>query len=338
MASQLTILPVIIQPKKDELFSSWLFRLACKNFSKAHTFCRFHLPGYSIWNRDIDRLASDQMINRLSLLTEIPIQTIYQLTLRSYENIIFVEVNKTTKQKWVLPLGIYHRTWKNFGLQYCPRCLSRDSEPYFRKFWRLGISVVCTECQLLLHDCCPNCRSPISFFRTDVGFKIAIAPKAITICPKCDFDLKESPRYSPMLGTIGFQIKINKIIETNRWRKDYSSLEYLNVLYQILKILKSESSVFKSFNDLILDSESMRISKLAKSKDFETLTTVEREHLIRIGCWLLEDWPERFISISKEAKLNTSAALRDSKSLPLWFVSEVNRLHRPTAIELNPKK
>jgi hypothetical protein len=100
MAYQLTILPRIAKPKEGELFSSWLFRLATINLTKAHTFCRFHLPGQNIWNRDIDRLVPDIMIERLALLTEIPFQTLYQLTLRSYEKEVFEYCNNNTKQAY----------------------------------------------------------------------------------------------------------------------------------------------------------------------------------------------------------------------------------------------
>lgn len=335
MAYQLTILPIMTYPYKDELFSSWLFRLASSNISKAHTFTRFHLPGYNIWNRDIDRLAQDSMIERLSTLTEIPFEKIFNLTLRSYETNLFEVANKQTKQKWVLALGVYHRTWKNNGLQFCPSCLSNDNQPYFRKAWRLATSVVCTRCQLLLHDCCPNCNTPVTFFRTDIGFKIDIAPMAIVICPNCDFDLRNSPCYPPMIGTLGFQHKINRTLKVNAWHGK-PAFEYFNVLYQVLKILRSNSKCYKDFKGIIMNSEGMRISDLPVGKELETMSTIEREHLIRIGSWILEEWPARFIELCKEAKLGTSAVVRDSTTLPSWFKDEAQgHLHQPTAIELN---
>ena len=335
MAFQLTILPIMTYPKEDELFSSWLFRLATKNVSKAHTFTRFHLPGYSIWNRDIDRLAPDTMIERLSLLTEIPFETIFNLTLRSYEKNLFEVATTKTKQKWVLALGIYHRTWKQNGLQFCPSCLSNDEEPYFRKSWRLATSVVCTKCQLLLNDCCPNCNSPASFFRTDIGFKIDIAPKEIAICPKCDFNLRNSPRYPPMIGTIGFQHKLNRILKTNSWY-NHPAYEYFEVLFQVQKILRTKMKFYKSFQGMMLGYEGMRIKGFSQDRDIEMMKTFDREHLIRVGSWLLEDWPNRFVALCKEAKLSTFAIVKDAKNLPSWFTGEAQRsLHQPSATELN---
>lgn len=335
MAYQLTILPMITQPKEGELFSSWLFRLATKNVTKVHTFCRFHLPGQNIWNRDIDRLVSNITIERLSLLTEIPFQVIYQLTLRSYEKEVFEHCNSTTKQKWVLPLGIYHRTWKNNGLQYCPVCLGNDEEPYFRKSWRLALSVACTKCNTLLHDRCPNCSYPIAFFRADVGFKTSIAPNEITVCSHCGFDLRKSPRYPPVIGTIGFQAKINTMIRTKRWRESYPSQEYFDVLYQVLKFLRSESKLFRSFNSLVKGWENLRVSDLSNESAFENIGTIEREHLLRIASWILEGWPSRFIELCKASRLTTSIVLGNF-SPPPWFVAETSRhLHLPSASELS---
>lgn len=335
MAFQLTILPIIVQPKEDELFSSWLFRLATANVSKAYTFTRFHLPAYSIWNRDIDRLAADTMIERLSLLTEIPFRKIFELTLRSYEQKIFQEANQATKQKWILALGVYHRSWKHNGLQFCPGCLSKDEQPYFRKSWRLALSVVCTKCQLLLHDCCPNCNSPATFFRTDIGFKFSIAPVNIAVCPKCNFDLRNSPRYPPMIGTIGFQSKLNRIISTNSWQ-GHRAVDYFDTLYQVIKMIKSDRKFYRKFRALIFECEKMRIQAIPTVRDLETTSTFDREHLIRIGCWLLENWPARFVSLCKETKLSSYAVVKDGARLPTWFLEEVkHNIHQPSASELS---
>lgn len=336
MNFQLSILPIIIQPKEDELFSSWLFRLATGNLTKAHTFCRFHLPGHNIWNRDIDKLAPDVMIKRLSLLTEIPVETIFNLTLRSYEQQIFKKCNPNGHSRWLLTLGIFHRSWTGRGLQFCPKCLDNDKNPYFRKSWRLGLSVVCTKCQTALHDCCPKCNAPISFFRTDVGHKTSIAPNPITACFDCGFDLRKSPKYPPAIGSTSFQLKLNKVISTGQWKNQIPSKEYFTVLYKIITILRSNSRLFTSLTQFIFETENQRIKQLPKNQYFETTPCQDREVLIRIGCWLLEQWPDRFISICKETKTGASAVLRDIVDPPDWFNAKtLIALHAPSAIELN---
>jgi len=139
------------------------------------------------------------------------------------------------------------------------------------------------------------------------------------VCAKCDFDLCKSPRYPPVIGTIGFQTKINRIIETERWRGEHLSYEYFDILYQLLKFLRSESKVFDTFNSLITSSEGLRVSKLSTEKDFGKISTVEREHLLRIATWILECWPDRFIELCKAVNLSTYSVLKDRKSLPTWF-------------------
>jgi hypothetical protein len=339
VAYQLTILPIIALPKEDELFSSWLYRLAIKNMTKVHTFYKFHLPGQNIWNRDIDRLVSDVTIQRLSLLTEIPFDQIFQLTLRSYDKVLFEKCSNNTKQKWVLPLGIYHRTWKSNGLQYCPSCLSNDQEPYFRKSWRLASSVACIKCHTLLHDQCPSCSSPIMFFRADVGFKNAIGPKQIVECSFCGFDLRKSPRHPPVIGTIGFQSKIQNTIQSARWCNQYPSVEYFEVLYQILKVLRSKSQRFKSFKALIADYENLRMGAFSQQRTFELIGTIEREQLLRIAGWLLECWPDRIIQLCKESRLTPSRLLCDNPHLPAWMIIIAKQhLHLPSASERSTER
>lgn len=339
MVFQLTILPIIVQPKDDELFSSWLFRLATSNLTKAHTFCKFHLPGHNIWNRDIDKLAPDVMIKRLSLLTEICFEEIFNMTLRSYEQKIFNKCNPNGNQRWILPLGIFHRKWNGKGLQFCPGCLSSDPEPYFRKSWRLGLSVVCSKCQLALHDGCPNCNAPISFFRTDVGFKISVAPKKLFTCFNCDFDLRKSPRYPPSIGSISFQLKLNKVISTGSWRNNIPSKEYFDVLYQVIRMLRSNSRCYTTFQNLIFETENQRISQLPTNKDFERSSCLDREVLIRIGSWILEQWPNRFIDLCKQTRTSTSAVLRDIDAPPSWFNADsLSPIHQPSAIDLNSSR
>ncbi len=274
------------------------------------------------------------MIQRLSLLTEIPYETIYELTLRSYEKTIFEQSNTTNKQKWVLPLGIYHRTWTNNGLQFCPVCLSKDEEPYFRKSWRLGLSVACTKCNTLLHDCCPNCNSPVTFFRSDVGFKYTVSANTIATCWQCGFDIRNSFRYPTVIGTIGYQTKINTIIKTKHWQDRCPSNEYFDALYQILKFLRSTSPWYRHFVELIMSYENLRIRSLPTKHEFEKFNTIEREISLRIACWILEEWPHRFINLCKESKLTTSIVLKDTQSLPPWFITVANdHLHLPSASE-----
>lgn len=334
MAEQLTILPVITYPKKDELFSSWLYRLASYNFTKAHTFCRFHLPGYHIWNRDIDKLASDDLIMRLSLLTQIPREEIYQTTLRSYEGFLFEHCNPFGNQKWILPLKIFHRIRHGNGLQFCPKCLINDGDtPYFRKSWRLGLSVACPRCNILLHAMCPFCEKPINFFRNEIGIKHIFTADPMFICSSCKMDLRSSPRYPTRIGTTSFQKRIFKYLEDGHCKDLQYSISYFEVLYQVIKTLRSHRAVLQPFQKMIRDYTGIN-SVNRSAREFENESTITRELLLTTAIWILDDWPSRFVNLCLEVKLSSNYLLTDLKIPPYWYSSVVNQeLHRLSASE-----
>lgn len=334
MAEQLTILPVITYPRNDELLSSWLYRLALENFTKAHTFCRFHLPGYQIWNRDIDKLASNKLIKRLSVLTGIPDQNIYQTTLRSYEGYLFEHCNSFGNQKWILPLKIFHRVRLGNGLQFCPKCLNDDGDvAYFRKSWRLGISVACIRCDILLHDMCPFCEKPINFFRNEIGIKHLFIPSPIYICYSCKMDLRKSPRYPARIGTTSFQKRVFKYLEDGHCKGIQYSIGYFDVLYQIIKILRSHRNKLKKFQEMICKYTGVNAIKRT-SREFESESTITREWILITSIWLLDNWPNRFVNLCNEVKLSSNYILTDLKKPPFWFSSVVReKLHQPSASE-----
>lgn len=322
MSYQLTILPVSFPPRDREIFSSWLFRLAVANFSKPHTFCRFHFPGYQIWNRDIDKSAPAGLITRLSQLTELPEQVIRNSTLPSYEGSLFEHCNPNGNQKWVLPLGIYHRTINRNAFQFCPHCLKKDGPlPYFRKEWRLALSVACPECGILLHDQCPFCQKPICFYRHNIGWKESLSSASIKYCVHCMSDLTKSPRYPCLIGTIAYQRKLDRYLKEGFTpRTGYAHL-YFDVLYQMTKLLTQQRQRMSEFKSEHLSQFHTDRIKSRKAV-FEFLDVISREGVLTAAIRLLENWPERFIDTCKRNALFSSDLLRDFDS-PYWYYSVI---------------
>ena len=98
------------EPLPDELLSSWLRRVALGNSPKVHTFCNAVWPGLQIWNRDIDCLAPEVLLEALALGTGQPTSRVRQTTFGSLEGVLFEQVRVTGPTEWVLPVGVYHRT------------------------------------------------------------------------------------------------------------------------------------------------------------------------------------------------------------------------------------
>lgn len=186
--------PAHPQPREDELLTSWLIRSARANATKLHTFTQITAPGYDVWNRDIDKSASDDLLEAMTHKTGLSLETLRGLTLRSYEGRLYRKLNANGNCAWLLSLGVYHRERKRPGLQVCPKCLA-EGLPYYRKRWRLGFVTVCSKHRIQLLDACPKCKRPIVFQRRDFGNdKVMPHMEPITFCFNCGYDLCRSRR------------------------------------------------------------------------------------------------------------------------------------------------
>ncbi len=329
------ILPASSSPKDDELISSWLVRLAQAHYMKPHAFCKMVLPNEQIWNRDIDRCATDTLVRKISNKVFISSEDIKQCLLSSYEGILFLNHNKNGLTRWILPLGIFHRKRLKNGLLYCPNCLSKNSnDPYFKKKWRLSLSVVCPTCKCLLIESCPSCHSPIIFFRTGIGRKNKNPLKPIDRCFNCDFDLKSSPISSIGEELLAMQNNIYTVLEGNDERYLYP-FQYFDVLYQLVKVVKNRNLAELIYKDCLKETKLSPVKTTLNTRiPFDYLPIKERIPILFSAYWLLEDWPDRFLYFCKSNRLWSALILKDFENAPFWFydtvisslyVSNVNR-------------
>lgn len=334
-------LPVKLKPKHDEILSSWIVRLAMAHGTKVHSFCALTLPQKSIWNRDIDKGADEDLMRSLSLLTGTNIETVRQTTLSALEGFVYEKHNKYGPTSWILPVGVYHRKRVGFGMQYCSLCLSEDENPYFRLKWRFAFVVVCEKHGTLLRDRCPRCSTPINFHRGELGTFKKYQVTSLTLCCECNEDIRLAPAISsipPVEDTeIIFTRKlltaaIEGSIRINNDEVVYSFMYFL-VLNQVMKILiKKDSRVTKLRDAIQKETRDTRIHSI----DFESLSIhadiqeqslpVRRQLLFYAG-YLLENWPNRFIELSRSCKAWSSLWLRNleeyssdrSRMAPFWI-------------------
>lgn len=327
MAHQLSIIPTTVTPREDELLSSWLYRLSQVNYTKAHTFTKFHFPKFQVWNRDIDKLANTAFFQIASQLTTIPVKEIEALSLRDYEGSLYEYCNANGNQKWVLPVKIFHRTRLRNGLQFCPSCLIKDGKnPYFRRSWRLSLSICCPDCQILLHDQCPFCEKPVTFFRNELGFKLSTTSLPIYLCCYCKNDLRKSPRYPAKIGVVSAQIRLKKYLTQGFVRDLPYALQYFEVLYQVIKLLISRSKKLSRLQSMILGyypSEMILAQKSVSRIEFDRMSTLQRENILPTAVWLLDHWPKRFISACQESGVSSAYINKDFKYVPFWFRKEI---------------
>lgn len=324
--------PIHLKPKEDELLSSWLVRLARIYGIKTHSFCQSIWPGKSIWNRDIDRLADKEVLVTLAGKTTTPYERVYETTLRAYEGRLWEKYNPTGNNMCLMPLGVYHRERKLWGLQYCSLCLTEDDDPYFRRIWRLAFVTVCGIHCVMLRDRCPKCNAPLNFYRNQ--YECA----SIACCRDCGYDLRRAtPITSEGIGSqVLHQKKILEILETG-WTSISGfgiihSLLFFPVYHQIAKLAATGriSRKIQSVVGKLISQPQVSGRFWGGLKYVDSLFVEDRYSCIAMANWLLDEWPDRFITFCLENGILSSDLLRDMKNVPWWYFKTVHdNLYRP---------
>ena len=323
------ILPIHFPPAPDELLSSWYIRLAHANMLKAETFGTI-LWGrqHQLWNRDIDRLSPEWLIRDLSSLTGTPFHVAWSTTLKSYEGKIFTELHPSGISPWVLPVQMYHRKHKWPGLQFCPKCLKEDEEPYFRKRWRLALYTLCYRHGVLLCDCCPSCGEPVMFHRRELGKTSELDDRPLSLCYKCNNDLRlakvEKPERYEQSAAV-------QAVLASEWLEADTILPTLDVsfymvLHHACKLILSERwgrellnfiSSQVGVNFLVLDT--IGDVEVKKRAFFEHHSITKRYDILHRAYWLLAEPATRLKETVELKAIRFNRLYRDFNLLPDWY-------------------
>ena len=321
--------PLYVRPLHDELLSSWLIRIAHSHQQKIYTFYRSELKeNPRIWNIDIDNTIRPEVLKLIAERCNTTIKKVIDCTLLSYEGTLFLKRNSSGINKWILPLGIYHTKRKKAGLMYCASCLAKDDTPYYRKKWRLSISLVCVTCGVWLKDRCGNCGQVVCFIRNDIGRKNIVPNKSISICFNCSFDLKNSVVQVAEPYWIQKQKTLYKYIDEGCTENlNYSHL-YFDVLNQVIKVIDSEQERILSLKIALAKDAEIKTAyiKNYSSETFGYKGVSDRANILKMVFLLLEDWPINFISYCNKAKMRSSSLFKDvndQETIPYWYYSIV---------------
>lgn len=330
--------PAYSKPKDDELLSSWMVRLSMAHGLKLHTFCSLAWPRRAIWNRDIDKSVDEGVLAVLSEKTDTPLERVRGATLSAYEGVLYEKHNPFGNTLWIMPVGVYHRLRRHYGLQFCPRCLTEDREPYFRRRWRLAFVTVCVEHGVLLKDRCPRCGAAVNFHRDELGLRYKYAATSMTLCHACRFDLRTagegSEGSSSEVGAddaeVEFQERLLNAIRDGWIVVDgqgpvYSHL-FFRVLHQLMRMVATgkRSAALRAAAIARWDVPSFTPLFSGNNRDIERLDIDARRRLLAIARYMLEDWPDRFVRFCEANRVWSSTLLRDMDEVPFWYWRVVN--------------
>lgn len=323
--------PACPGPLPDELLSSWLVRLARANGQKLHTFCSLAWPRKQIWNGDPDKNADPVIVVTLARRTGTTPERAWATTLAAYAGLLYLRHNAAGNTPWLMNIGVRHRLRRNAGLQFCPRCLATDPQPYFRRRWRLSWVTLCGTHGCGLLDRCPRCEAVVNFHRGELGQKERVEAGPLTLCHACGFDLREAEVRPVDDGAMpAFQARLLGGVERGWFEGIAYSHLYFDALRQVLTLLSSRHQLCGSAGESVWqrmdlpEAERPRVLDRRDNRvDFDARVVGERHDLLRLARWLLDDWPDRFVGFCRERRLWSSALLRDFPDAPHWFWSVV---------------
>ena len=323
--------PIHTKPLPDELLSCWLIRLAHGHGLKVQTFCNLVFGNKrQVWNRDIDRLAPEWLIDELVARTGTPHEVAYNTTLRPYEGWLFAKFRESGSLSWILTLKMYHRKRQGFGLQFCPQCLREDETPYYRRRWRVVFNVLCAQHNVWMQDRCPSCKSGVAFHRIEMGRPTAKSVDSLSLCHACRFDLRDAPiqiydeTETDEHGYLA-RVCLDAIRYPSLADDSPASRDSLAVMRQFCKLVGSERPKVKlrEFIDEASGGEPTRF--VASREPIETRPQDERIEILLQAGWMMADVEERVRRAWTARAIRYNHLLREFANPPPWFVALAGR-------------
>lgn len=320
--------PIRYKPLPDELLSSWLVRLAHGHGLKVQTFCNLIYGNrLQVWNRDIDRLGPDWLVNELSARTGTQLEIAYGTTLRAYEGLLYRQFKLSGVLPWILTLKMYHRKYEGFGLQYCPLCLREDSEPYFRKSWRVAFNTVCIKHQCMLRDRCPSCGAGVAFHRRDMGSPDVALDDSLAVCHQCGFDLDDAKaesiisydkQASDWLASLCEQLIREDPIQPTL------ELDTFGVMRQLAMLMTSRYPTVM-LHEHVCDRVGVLPVQMTKARiAIETRPLHERHHLSQLISWLMADLKPRLRTAWCAKAVRYNHFLKGFGEAPGWYLTVID--------------
>ncbi len=295
-------------------------RLAHSHGLKVQTFCHLIFGNrLQVWNRDIDRLAPTWLIAELANRTGTPINQVINTTLQNYQGIVHHRHRASGTLSWIQSLKLHHRKFQGFGLQFCPKCLAMDEEPYFRKSWRIAFNTICTIHKCMLHDRCPHCGRGVAFHRNDMRHPKYVAPVSLRECHHCGFDLSKSQSINPnyanenigdFMGNLSQKL-LNRALSQ-------ADIDILLVMHHFAKLIFTSNSTVKLYSHLC---DLMGIDEVALStKDAIEGVGIEiRHHVLQVISYLMLDLQTKLRGAITGKAVRYNHLKKDFDGVPEWY-------------------
>lgn len=190
----------------DELFSTWLVRVALAQGCDPMHLTGSLWPRWRAWTVDLDRGISEHRMEILAGRSGVDAVRLEAATLRPLLAAVAPGVRpEQATWPWVLAQGSRNRRRRG-GLQFCPLCLAEDATPYFRRTWRLAWHVGCDQHRTLLIDHCHCCHAVVEPHRVRAN------EATLCQCPSCGHDLRRTATVDVCAEALAFQVNADQVL------------------------------------------------------------------------------------------------------------------------------
>jgi|GEM_PF-1357995 len=324
------LLPAFSPPFQEELFSSWLTRMAYDHGLPLADFCK--LVGVNgKHKRDLDLYVPDEAIRQLAQQTKLTTDQVAAMMMSGYHSKLVEQSNQPERlDRWFFrkydPLGNTVRG----SLLYCPKCLSNHhQEPYFRKHWRLAFSFVCLTCQCYLLDQCPHCKKAVTL----LGKTMDTHPwrNAAEYMVHCGYCVKHLAAVTPDVApsfALKTQQELYDILEHGFNERAFYPLTYFRVLHHLSTLLitrkaklvrDARKNLLPLIGRLYEQHKVAPIFSPREEVQVQFLPIQQRAQVLQIAVWWLQDWPRRFLDLAKRHGLQSVDIIGQFKNPPFWF-------------------
>ncbi|MDP2875492.1 MAG: TniQ family protein [Holophaga sp.] len=332
--------PAHPKPHVDETMTSWLLRVAEANGIPFQALCAEGWQGKKVQQTCLDRCPSDRIVEALMRCTGRTAKEIRSTTLGALGGRLF-QGPLQGRTQWVLPSSEGKRSAGH--QQFCPECLAEDGKPHYRLGWQLAFATGCPRHgNRPLLDACPFCHSPLDLAHNHAPKKRNQPDHRITVCRHCGMDLREAIG----IGTDGVRLLTVSLDRKGHalqaqmaaglregWMRVggqegvFACLAF-DGIHQIVKSLTAKRSAPRLWTvigkRLGMDGHGIYMKLGIEGHPFESLDVTRRRHLMSLAAWLLDEWPHRFVSVCREAKVWSNHIKQDRLDrTPFWLANVV---------------
>lgn len=305
-------------PLPGESLSSWRQRSAWANGYRL-----FPVPDERRRRVDHDLGLHSEDLRWLSDSHQVSEECVTGLTLRSHVGRLVPPLLPRRHPPWWLLSGHTGRE-TGMGAAYCPMCLSVDEEPYFRLRWRFAFVTACDIHGVRMVQRCPSCGASAWPASAGIKGRLSIDFVSLRHCWQCGTDLSTA---STVLVEHHHVQELVRLVAM-----EYADLnvgrvpvrDYFTTLRLVAHLFLRSSTQAKLARVVTLPRSIIDFCMSGRARILERLSLEVRDELIPIAMDMLRAWPNRFVSVMREAGVSRVDFNPMRGAAPEWFADAIN--------------